>query len=423
MSPDIKEMWGRLEQGRFVLLAHCPWFEPALTKIVPKPKPGLGTCAMSEDGIMWFDHVVLDWSPKQMAGVLLHEALHKWNRHHARRQGRDPKLFNLACDAAMYAMIIATGLELPEGSVTCASLGVPEGSTAEQAYECLVQRAENERDKQGGGEGDGKSLADYLEDAGVQVPATPGPGKGWCGGVAGNPVPGEPEAGSDPDGRDEEDLAVGFRAVADNVQKAQPGSVPGGWRALANVTLAPPKVRWQDRLAYVARCSARWRPGARRAGYRSPSHLQWGIGYGASKPILATRYDVKPKVCIAIDTSASMGKRELQEAVSETEAIMRHLGGSVRFIACDAEVHKDIEAKTVKDVIENLDGGGGTSFVPVFERLESLPVRERPDILVFATDGWGRAPDSAPDWCKTIWLVTSGGGTPSRWGEVVRMDS
>jgi predicted metal-dependent peptidase len=431
MTPQDRAAWQLVEQGRFILLEQCAWFEPALLKIVPKLREGLGTVAISRDGIMWCDPATITkWSPREMAGAILHEGLHLWCRHFDRLKGCPPSIVNVANDIADNVMVRGTGLPLPEGAIYPETFGFPEGETSEQYYQRLLDMAEQEKQRQQQGnpfnDDDGcgppsDDPGDILREAGYSIPDEPVACGGWDGDGAGRPVPGEPKPGEDDASRDEEDLEVGFRAVSDNVQKYQ-GSLPGGIKLQADITLAPPMISWRERLAYAARCAVRWRPGGRRRGFRDPSVLQWGIGRGPGKPVLATYYDTTPKVCVAIDTSGSMGKGEIQEALSETQGLMKHLRAAIRFIACDAEVHRSIEVKNIQEVVDNLAGGGGTDFCPVFESLEKLQPRERPDVLVFITDGWGSAPDRAPSWCKTIWIVTSGGTEPATWGSIVRMD-
>ena len=82
-------------------------------------------------------------------------------------------------------------------------------------------------------------------------------------------------------------------------------------------------------------------------------------------------------------------------------------------------------------------GGGGTDFRPYFEALVDRMQHERPNIIVFATDGYGAAPDVGPVGIETIWLMigdgarempfaASGGwGDESKigWGDAIRVPS
>jgi predicted metal-dependent peptidase len=58
-----------------------------------------------------------------------------------------------------------------------------------------------------------------------------------------------------------------------------------------------------------------------------------------------------------------------------------------------AEVKADID-------MFGIEGGGGTSFVPVFDRIHEDGIQ--PDMLVYLTDTYGSFPAQEPDY-KVIW--------------------
>ena len=62
-------------------------------------------------------------------------------------------------------------------------------------------------------------------------------------------------------------------------------------------------------------------------------------------------------------------------------------------------------------------GGGGTSFVPVFEWIERQG--GRPDSLVYFTDAVGEFPKKAPDY-PVLWLVK--GGAPVPFGRRIQLN-
>jgi predicted metal-dependent peptidase len=66
---------------------------------------------------------------------------------------------------------------------------------------------------------------------------------------------------------------------------------------------------------------------------------------------------------------------------------------------------------------EELVGGGGTDFRPVFHWLEAQGVR--PDLLVFFTDAEGQFPPDEPNF-PVIWLVKGKEKTP--WGQRIQLN-
>ena len=63
-----------------------------------------------------------------------------------------------------------------------------------------------------------------------------------------------------------------------------------------------------------------------------------------------------------------------------------------------------------------MKGGGGTSFIPVFEYIEKNDLR--PDALIYLTDLAGRFPEHEPDF-PVIWGAICEGTAP--FGKVVRI--
>src|SRR5690606_35745269 len=112
--------------------------------------------------------------------------------------------------------------------------------------------------------------------------ASPHPGRGWCGSCAGNPVPGEPDAG-DPEGRSEAEMERASKDAAENIKataSASRGSVPGSLVRMADAVLLPPKVDWRKKLRGSVRQAVQWAAGAVDTRYDRPSVRQAGVGYG-----------------------------------------------------------------------------------------------------------------------------------------------
>lgn len=116
----------------------------------------------------------------------------------------------------------------------------------------------------------------------------------------------------------------------------------------------------------------------------------------------------KLKVAFAYDTSGSMSDKDLKNALSESYHIINTFPKSDMYIiSCDADVH-DFRKIYDSSEIEShrMIGGGGTSFIPVFDKIndENIDI----DVLIFFTDGWGEFPsDYEMNNFKTIWLITT----------------
>jgi predicted metal-dependent peptidase len=62
-------------------------------------------------------------------------------------------------------------------------------------------------------------------------------------------------------------------------------------------------------------------------------------------------------------------------------------------------------------------GRGGTSFVPVFQWVESN--NEQPDLLIYFTDGYGSFPSDEPGY-PTVWVMTTDVEAP--FGDIIRFE-
>lgn len=134
-------------------------------------------------------------------------------------------------------------------------------------------------------------------------------------------------------------------------------------------------VSWQQRLRrlYTASIYSRREPTPSRPSRR----CEWHQGR-------VTRQDAFVWVCI--DTSGSMGAQEL--SVIERELVgLRRLGARVRVLHCDVRVAKEYDY--TGGSVNEFCGRGGTDFSAIFLKLQNTNRHERPNMIVFYTDGQG----------------------------------
>jgi predicted metal-dependent peptidase len=71
----------------------------------------------------------------------------------------------------------------------------------------------------------------------------------------------------------------------------------------------------------------------------------------------------------------------------------------------DAKVHKVEEFDPEEAEVQfHPVGGGGTSFIPVFEEIEKRDIK--PALLIYFTDLLGRFPEVAPNY-PVLWVSTN----------------
>jgi predicted metal-dependent peptidase len=110
----------------------------------------------------------------------------------------------------------------------------------------------------------------------------------------------------------------------------------------------------------------------------------------------------KVSILIAIDTSGSVSKKELEDFFSEIDYVYK-AGARVTIIQCDTKINS-IEEYDGKN-IPKIKGRGGTSFNPPIEYY--IKHRKEYASLIYFTDGESYLPDKKPD--GIIWVITSNG--------------
>lgn len=126
------------------------------------------------------------------------------------------------------------------------------------------------------------------------------------------------------------------------------------------------------------------------------------------------------EVVIGVDTSGSIGPKELAEFQAHVNRILYDCSPTVvHVVYCDAAVH-GVDTYTPDELpitFKNAKGGGGTDFEPVFDWVKKTGAE--PEVLVYLTDMYGNFPPR-PSF-DTVWLSTSGVGE-APFGEVIKVE-
>ena len=121
----------------------------------------------------------------------------------------------------------------------------------------------------------------------------------------------------------------------------------------------------------------------------------------------------RASVIAIIDTSSSVGPRELALISSELEVIAAT--NDVVVVECDAAVRR---VYPFTSSLTEVRGRGGTDFRPPLE--ESFLAKHRPGLAIFFTDGHGPAPTRPPS-VPLVWCLTANGIRPAPWGREIRL--
>lgn len=391
-------------QTKTAMLLHYPFFASIMMdqlEVLVGKFPQLNIDRAGTDGKrVWFDE---DWlacvTLAEAVFTICHEIAHcMWLHMDRGRMYEDrgfegnkfiPQLYNKAADYVINDMLVVSNI----GKMPANCLHDPNRFN----HTMLVDDVYRELYKQAKGEGKGRGR----------------------GGQPGNGQPGDGDGSGDDPGQqggtgNEFDTHVFtpaqisqaemHRAVQSALEAAKAmGKLPAGLERFVN-GLVDPQVPWQEILRHqlvktICADGTTWaRPHRKRLALHR-IYLPAKTGFGAGD------------IIIGIDTSGSIGQRELTAFLTEVQAIIDDARPeTITLIFCDAAVYEDkgivvlTPDDSLLDAIKgHVTGGGGTDFRPVFDWVE----REggQPAALVYLTDMYGTFPSVAPPypvfWCST----------------------
>jgi len=348
----LDEYDSAMADARAFLRLSAPFFAALIGSGPVLKDDTVPTACVNESGVIRVNPTFfLSLGITERAALLAHEIMHPaWGVFwRSKALGHDPMLSNVAHDFVINLIISQsyTGWCIP-GWLLDARY---DGMSYEEVYRD-IERSQDKRNR------------------------IPGPGRDVVPDGSGSLDPGKDEAGW------RERIVGAFQtAVA-------MGSVPAGLER-AVTGLLEPEIDWREKLLLavhdaVGRTRLDWSSPGRRSDslkVHTPSELSLG-------------YDVS----IAVDSSGSVSESNLRRACSEIQDIVSEAGGDGRFLVGDAAVHRNVVLREFDASM--ICGGGGTSFVPVFDHLETEPTK----LLIYFTDTFGEFPDTEPNY-PVIWAV------------------
>lgn len=366
-----------LEALRFKARKVAPYFGTFIWGLRPVEKPGIRTFAVSDDGQFVYDPEV-PWSFEEQVGAFIHELHHVVLFHAERCGGRDRKMWNIATDLEINNSLRRGGVLLPSGALQPENFDLPENQSAELYYAAIQQM---DPDKQ------------------PQQSPECKPGSGRCGSSAGvreefEPAPGtatgQGNGPSNPSPKSKVEMEAMRKRVAEEIMK-DIGNVPGNLAEWAKSIISP-KIAWQSVLrSAVKRAVQTVAGGASDYTYQRVSDRTLDPDL-----ILPTLITKKPEVCVIVDTSGSISRAELDEAIGEVTGVMRAHANRMTIIAVDYEVHEVHTVNMSTDLSKLLLSGGGGTDLRVGIDKAMRDVSPKPNILIVFTDAMTPWPSRQP---------------------------
>jgi len=120
---------------------------------------------------------------------------------------------------------------------------------------------------------------------------------------------------------------------------------------------------------------------------------------------LPSLYSERLNLVVAIDSSGSVDEVLLSSFIDELEALLLSFNDvSIELLICDDRIRSHQSIASGERIEYQLQGGGGTSFKPVFDFVENADFRC--NLLLYFTDLEGTFPIKIPDY-ETFWVTSN----------------
>ena len=336
--------------------------------------------------------------------VLAKQALHCALSHFSRRSHRIRHRWELACDYAVNPLLIEEGLTAPPGTMMEDSFT---GMTAEEIYPCLQDKDDGDQEHENNEEQGNDEVTDPTQKSDSSSDSEQQSSQSGQTAAQNQGSPEPPPLSQ----QELDNLTVQWQQrLAGAAQQAQQAGKLGSAMARMVDFMLQPKLPWRTLLAKYMVANAR-----DDYNYSRPSSRR---GDPAIFPSLRSS---QVNIAVALDVSGSIGDKEMNEFMSEVNAIKGQLRARISLLACDMQLTEGspwvFESWEEFTLPKTFTGGGGTDFRPVFDWVEQQD--QAPELLVYFTDCLGKFPDCQPN-CPVIWLVKGKAQTP--FGQRVQLN-
>ncbi len=385
-----------LSAARNELYMHLPYLDAALCALGFRAGDGV-TVSLATDGeVLYYNGAYLAdrflRARTLVNRAYMHVVLHCMLRHLAKKQGRDARMWDLACDAAVESIL--DGLHVPclEGANSpkrrkfygeC--LREMRVLTAEGIYRRLLRQRLTEFELAQ------LELAFFVDDHGLWAPA-------------------ERESREQNERQDQRWQSLAEKAQT-GMETVLAGQAAGGEAVLEQLRVAARE--GVDYRAFLRRFAAPREVMAVDGDAFDYGFYAYGLQIYGNMPLVEppeTKEDRRIEdFVVAVDTSMSTSGELVRQFLACTYAVLRSTETfarrvHIRIMQCDDHLRSDTVIHDNDDLREYMErftlaGGSATDFRPVFDRVRELQAMgELAKLrgLVYFTDGMGIYPEKRP---------------------------
>ena len=373
----------KLVTARVGLLLRHPFFGNLATRMkMIEASDWCQTLATDGRNFYYNTGFVNELSPKECEFGFAHEVLHNIFDHMGRREGRDPKLANIAADYAANQILKDEKIGTVPSWIKIFQDDKYRGKSYEEIYAILYAGAEKIHP-----EDLGELLDDHLDDedddGGGDCEDGDKPGKGK-----------RPRLSKAERQQIRDEIKEAMIAAA---QSAGAGKVPAGIQRMIK-DLTEPKMDWRQLLRQQIQSTIR-----SDYTFSRPNRKGWHTGVVLPGMNFAETIDI----CIALDMSGSIGNDQASDFLGEIKGIMdEYKDYQIKLWCFDTKVYneQDFSADCGEDLTEyKLKGGGGTDFMCNWTYMKNHGIQ--PKKFIMFTDGYAWNSWGDPEYCDTIFII------------------
>ncbi|MFA5583021.1 MAG: VWA-like domain-containing protein [Bacteriovoracaceae bacterium] len=366
----------QIEKAKTQLVLDEPFFASIALRLPLKEDPSCKTT--------WVDGIQIGYNPsfiKQLSldetkGLIAHEVMHVVSCHHLRRQHREHRRWNEACDYAINDILLLSGFKLPRGAL--------KGKGTEEYSESIYEKLSSQQQQQQG---------QSQQQQGQQGQQGQDSDPGNCGEVRDMPGKDGGKASEAEVKEAEANVKIMVKQAAQSAKAA--GRFPAGAQKLIE-ELTDPKIDYKEVLRRFVDQAAKndyaWMPPNKRY-----------IHMGLYLPSLHSQ-ELK-MIAVGVDTSGSAyDEKTFAEIGGELTGMIEAYNSTAYVMYADVDLQSVEEFSTDNlPLVLNAKGGGGTSFVAPFKHLEDQNMN--PACMIYLTDGQCyRFPEIHPEY-PVLWII------------------
>ena len=371
----------KLITARVGLLLRAGFFGNLATRLKLENADAWCPTAATDGRHFWYNSQFIQrLSLKECEFLFGHEVLHVVYDHLGRRGDRDPVLSNLAADYCVNNDLIKQGIGNRITAVQILYDKKYDGWSYEEVYDDLFKNAKKINISE---------LAKQLLDEHLEMEDGEGDSDGDSKDGNGRPKLSKAEQKAL---RDEVKDAILQAARACGA-----GDLPEGVKRMIK-EMTESVIDWRELLLQQIQSTIK-------------SDFSWSRPNRRSWHMDAVLPGMKPgetvDLCIAIDTSGSIGEEELKIFLGEINGIMESYDDyKIKVWSFDTDVYnmQEFDADNMRSITEyEPKGGGGTDFMANWEFMKENEIQ--PKKFIMFTDGYPFGSWGDPDYCDTVFII------------------